>query len=232
VSIHIGAQVGDISERVLLPGDPLRARFIADTFLEDVICYNEVRGMYGYTGNYKGKSVSIQGTGMGMPSASIYINELIDFYGARRLIRIGTCGAMQPEVKIRDIVIAMSASTNSNMNRRVFGNIDYAPTADFELLSAAYNEVRNINTDVHVGGIYTSDAFYGVDPKETERLVDYNILAVEMETAALYTIAAQKKVQALTLLTVSDSLVTQEVTSSEERQNTFLDMIKMALEVI
>ncbi|HOO31976.1 MAG TPA: purine-nucleoside phosphorylase [Thermotogota bacterium] len=232
MSIHIGAQVGDISERVLLPGDPLRARFIADTFLEDVICYNEVRGMYGYTGNYKGKSVSIQGTGMGMPSASIYINELIDFYGARRLIRIGTCGAMQPEVKIRDIVIAMSASTNSNMNRRVFGNIDYAPTADFELLSAAYNEVRNINTDVHVGGIYTSDAFYGVDPKETERLVDYNILAVEMETAALYTIAAQKKVQALTLLTVSDSLVTQEVTSSEERQNTFLDMIKMALEVI
>jgi purine-nucleoside phosphorylase len=233
VSIHIGANPGDIAERVLLPGDPLRAKFIADTFLKDVVCYNEVRGMYGYTGTYNGKKVSVQGTGMGMPSASIYINELIDEFGVKKLIRIGTCGAMQPQVKIRDVVIAMSASNNSNMNRRIFGNnLDYAPTADFELLNAAYNQIKKIEADVHVGGIYTSDAFYGVDPKETEKLVEYNILAVEMETAALYTIAAQKRVQALTLLTVSDSLVTQEVTSSEERQNTFLDMIKMALEAI
>jgi purine-nucleoside phosphorylase len=232
LSIHIGAKNGDISEKVILPGDPLRAKFIADTFLKDVVCYNEVRGMYGYTGTYKGKRVSVQGTGMGMPSASIYITELIDFFGAKRLIRIGTCGAMQKQVKIRDIVIAMSASTNSNMCRKIFGNLDYAATADFELLNAAYNQISTMDVDVHVGGIYTSDSFYGVDPKETEKLVEYGILAVEMETAALYTIAAQKRVQALTLLTVSDSLVTKEETSSEERQNTFLDMIKAALEII
>ncbi|MCT4594016.1 MAG: purine-nucleoside phosphorylase [Anaeromicrobium sp.] len=232
MSTHIGAKVGDVAERVLLPGDPLRAKFIAETFLEDVVCYNEVRGMYGFTGTYKGKRVSIQGTGMGMPSASIYINELIDSYGANRLIRIGTCGSIQKHVKVRDVVIAMCASTNSNMNKKIFGNLDYAPSADFELLNEAYNQISTIDSNVHVGGILTNDSFYDGDKNDIEKLAEYGVLALEMETSALYTIAAKKKVQALTLLTVSDSLVTWEETSAQERQNTFTDMVKIALEII
>lgn len=232
MSTHIGANKGDIAERVLLPGDPLRAKFIAETFLEDVVCYNEVRGMYGYTGTYKGKKISVQGTGMGVPSAAIYINELIDSFDVKKLIRVGTCGAIQEDVKIRDVVIAMTASTNSNINKRTFGNIDFAPCADFELLNAAYNQIKNIGSDVHVGGILTNDTFYGGDKRDIEKLTDHGVLAVEMETTALYTIAALKKVQALTLLTVSDSLITWEETSAEERQTTFNDMVRIALEII
>lgn len=232
MSTHIGAKMGDIAEKVLVPGDPYRARFIAEKYLDDVVCYSEVRGMLGFTGAYKGKRVSIQGTGMGMPSASIYFNELINDYGVKSMIRIGTCGAIREEVKVRDVVIAMTASTNSNMNRRIFGNLDYAPCADFDLLYKAYEMSKSMDTDIHVGSICTNDSFYDGDSKEIKKLADYGVLALEMETSALYTISAKKNVKALTLLTVSDSLVTFEETSSEERQNTFLDMVEIALEII
>ncbi|MCT4686141.1 purine-nucleoside phosphorylase [Vallitalea sp.] len=232
MSTHINAKLGAVAEKVLLPGDPLRAKFIADTFLEDVICYNEVRGMYGYTGTYKGKRVSVQGTGMGIPSASIYINELIDDYNVESMIRVGTCGAIQEDVKVRDLIIAMGACTNSNINKKTFGNLDYAAIADFELLKAAYDnrEIANVNT--HVGNIVSNDSFYDGDKNDIEKLRSHGVLGIEMEAVALYTIAARKKVKALCLLTVSDSLVTFEETSAEERQKTFIDMMKIALEII
>jgi purine-nucleoside phosphorylase len=231
MSIHIGAKKGDIASTVLLPGDPLRAKYIAENFLTDAICYNEVRGMYGYTGTYKGKRISIQGTGMGIPSISIYINELITNYRAKNLIRIGSCGSMQADIKIRDVILAMSASTDSNINKIRFYGMDYASTANFDLLKKAYDIALEKDISVKVGSVLTTDTFYNDDPNSWKHWANYGILAVEMETAALYTLAVKFKVNALSILTVSDSLVTREETTSEERQKTFNQMVEVALEL-
>lgn len=230
MSVHLGAKMGDVADTVLLPGDPLRAKFIADTFLEDVTCYNEVRGMYGYTGTYKGKRISVQGTGMGVPSISIYTNELIREYGVKNLIRVGTAGAMKEEIKVRDIVIAMSSSSDSGVNKSRFNGLDYAPTASFKLLKAAYDTAIESGITPKVGQVFTADNFYNDCPDYWKKWADYGCLAIEMETTALYTIAAKNNVEALTILTISDSMVTGESTSSEERQSTFIDMMKIALD--
>ena len=232
MSIHIGAKEGDIASTILLPGDPLRAKYIAENFLTDTICYNEIRGMYGYTGTYKEKRVSIQGTGMGIPSISIYVNELITNYKAKNLIRIGSCGSMQADIKIRDVILAMSASTNSHINKIRFNGMDYAPTADFNLLKKAYDIALEKNISVKIGSVLTSDTFYQDDPNSWKHWANYGVLAVEMETAALYSLAAKFKVNALSILTVSDSLVTREETTSEERQKTFNQMVEVALELV
>lgn len=230
MSIHIAAKQGEIADIVLLPGDPLRAKFIAETFLEDVTCYNEVRNMLGFTGTYKGRRISVQGTGMGVPSISIYVTELMQEYGVQKLIRVGTCGAIQEDVKVRDVILAQSATSDSRMNQVIWGGgIDFAPTADFDLLYKAYNAGKEAGLNLKVGNIYTADMFYS-DEQQYEKLAKYGVLAVEMESAALYTLAAKFGRQALSVLTVSDHIITGEATSSEERQTTFLDMMKVALE--
>ena len=231
MSIHIGAKEGDVASTVLLPGDPLRAKYIAENFLTNTTCYNEVRGMYGYTGTYKGKRVSIQGTGMGIPSISIYINELITNYKAKNLIRIGSCGSMQQDIKIRDVILAMSASTDSHINKIRFNGMDYAPTANFNLLKRAHDIALEKDIPIKIGSVLTTDTFYNDDPNSWKHWANYGILAVEMETAVLYTLAAKFKVNALSILTVSDSLVTREETTSEERQKTFNQMVEVDLEL-
>lgn len=230
MSIHIGASAGDIAETVLMPGDPLRAKFIAENFLEDAKCYTEVRGMYGFTGTYKGKRVSVQGSGMGVPSIGIYVNELISDYGVKRIMRIGSCGALHESVKIRDIILGMSASTDSCINNVTFKGMTFAPTAHYNLFSKAVEAAKKLNLPVHAGNILSTDIFYNDDPEEWKIWSRHGVLGVEMEAAALYTIAAKKGIEALTILTVSDSLVTGESTSSEERQNTFTQMMELALE--
>ncbi|MFO1444755.1 purine-nucleoside phosphorylase [Bacillus sp. Bva_UNVM-123] len=229
MSIHIGAKENEIAETVLLPGDPLRAKYIAETFLENVKCYNEVRNMFGFTGTYKGHSVSVQGTGMGVPSISIYINELMSSYNVQNLIRVGTCGAIQKDVKVRDVILAMTASTDSQMNRLTFGGLDYAPAANFDLLKNAYDLGTEKGLNLKVGNVLTADMFYN-DNAELEKWAKYQILAIEMETAALYTLAAKFGRKALSILTVSDHILTGEETTSEERQTTFNEMIEVALE--
>ncbi len=229
MSIHIGASQNEIAETVLLPGDPLRAKYIAETFLENVQCYNEVRNMLGFTGEYKGHRISVQGTGMGVPSISIYINELMQSYNVQNLIRVGTCGAIQKDVKVRDVILAMSASTDSQVNRLTFGGVDYAPTASFDLLTKAYNAGLEKGLNLKVGNVFTADTFYN-DNAEHEKWAQYGILAIEMETSALYTLAAKFGRNALSVLTVSDHIITGEETSSEERQTTFNEMIEVALE--
>lgn len=231
MSVHINAKEHEIADTVLLPGDPLRAKYIAETFLEDVHLYNEVRNMFGYTGTYKGKRVSVQGTGMGVPSISIYINELMNSYNVQTLVRVGTCGAIQKDVKVRDVILAMSASTDSQMNRLTFGGVDYASTADFDLLLKAYNAGLEKGLNLKAGNVFTADHFYN-DNAELEKWAKYKILAVEMETAALYTLAAKLDRKALSVLTVSDHILTGEETTAEERQTTFNDMIEVALEAV
>jgi purine-nucleoside phosphorylase len=222
LSIHINAEKGAIAETVLLPGDPLRAKYIAETFLEDVTQYNEVRNMFGYTGTYKGERISVQGTGMG-------VTELMQEYNVQNLIRVGTCGAIQKDVKLRDVIIAQGATTNSNMNDIIFDKIKYAPIADFDLLTKAYNAGIEKGLNLRVGNVFTEDLFYN-EFSDHEKLAQYGVLAVEMEAAALYTLAAKFGRKALTILTVSDHILTGEATSSEERQLTFNDMIIVALE--
>ncbi|WP_019412639.1 purine-nucleoside phosphorylase [Paenisporosarcina sp. TG20] len=229
MSVHINAKKGDIADTILLPGDPLRAKYIAETFLEDVVLYNEVRNMFGYTGNYKGKRISVQGTGMGVPSISIYITELMNEYDVQKLIRVGTCGSIHHDVKVRDVILAQSASTDSKMNELIFKGINYAPTADFDLLLKAYNAGLEKGLNLKVGNVFTEDVFYN-EYAEHEKWAQYGILALEMESSALYTLAAKYGRQALSILTVSDHLLTGEVTTSEERQLTFNDMIEVALE--
>ena len=231
MSIHIGAKEGEIASTVLLPGDPLRAKYIAENFLTNTTCYNEVRGMYGYTGTYKGKRISVQGTGMGIPSISIYVNELITNYKAKNLIRIGSCGSMQADIKIRDVILAMSASTDSHINKIRFNGMDYASIANFDLLKKAYDIAIEKGISVKVGSVLTTDTFYHDDPNSWKHWANYGVLTVEMETAVLYTLAAKFKVNALSILTVSDSLVTREETTSEERQKTFNQMVEVALEL-
>ncbi len=229
MSIHINAKKGEIAETILLPGDPLRAKYIAETFLEDVTQYNDVRNMFGYTGTYKGERISVQGTGMGVPSISIYITELMQEYGVQKLIRVGTCGAIQKDVKLRDVIIAQGATTNSTMNQIIFDKINYAPIANFDLLSKAYEAGKAKGLNLRVGNVFTEDLFYN-EFSDHEQLAQYGVLAVEMETSALYTLAAKFGREALSILTVSDHILTGEATSSEERQLTFNDMIEVALD--
>lgn len=229
MSVHIGAEAGAVAPTVLLPGDPLRAKYVAETYLSDVTQYNSVRGMLGFTGAWNGTPVSVQGSGMGMPSLAIYANELICDYGAKRLIRIGSCGSMQESVKVRDLVVALSASTDSGMNQRRFRGMDFAATANWSLVERATTLARERNLSFHAGNILSSDGFYQDDPDEWKLWAAYGVLAVEMETNQLYTLAAKYSVEALCLLTVSDSLVTGEALSSEERQTSFHEMMELAL---
>ncbi|SMX47322.1 purine-nucleoside phosphorylase [Maliponia aquimaris] len=230
MTIHIGAAPGEIAETVLMPGDPRRAEWAAKTFLDDVRCVNEVRGMSGFTGTWRGHRVSIQGSGMGMPSLSIYANELLRDYGARTLIRIGSCGAMQKDVKIRDIVIAMTASTISTPSKGLFRELSYAPCADYGLLAAAVDAARAKGVTPHVGGIYSSDVFYDERPDLNEQMVRHGVLAVEMEAAELYCVAARFGARALAVLTVSDHLITGEAMPSKDREQSFGEMVEIALE--
>jgi purine-nucleoside phosphorylase len=231
VSIHIGAKQGQIAPTILLPGDPLRAKHIAESMLEDVILFNEVRGMLGYTGRYKDKRVSVMGSGMGMPTLSIYVNELIRDYQVKTLIRVGTCGALQPDLKIGDIVLAMTASTDSQMNKLRFNGMDYAPAASFELLLKAYQVAQERGIDVRVGGMLSGDTFYSDNPDWWKIWAEYGALVVEMETSALYTLAAKFKADALSILTVSDSLVTREEATAQQREQGFTRMAEIALEI-
>ena len=230
MSIHIGAEQGEIAQTVLLPGDPLRAKYIAETMLEDVLCYNEVRGMLGYTGRYGDKSVSVQGSGMGMPSLAIYVHELVTEYHVTTLFRVGTCGAFQPHLKVGDIVLPMTASTNSHINKLRFDGMDFAPAASFDLLLKAYEAAKARGPRVYVGGILSSDTFYGDDPESWKKWAAYGVLAAEMETSTLYTLAAKFKVRALSVLTVSDSLATGELATAAQRERGFPQMAEIALE--
>lgn len=234
MSTHIGAEPGQIAPQVLMPGDPLRAKWIAETFLDDVECYSQVRGMYGFTGSYQGHRVSVQGSGMGLPSLSIYVNELLREYDVRSIVRVGSCGALTDKLAVRDLVIASGACTDSSMNRIRFEGLDYAPVANFGLLRAAYDAAvaRGLEARTHVGLIFSSDSFYSPRPELTARMVDYGVLAVEMEASALYTLCAQHGAAALTVCTVSDHIVTGEQTTSQEREQTFGDMVETALEAM
>jgi purine-nucleoside phosphorylase len=229
MSLHINAKAGDIAETILLPGDPLRAKFIAENILQDSKCYSEVRGMYGFTGSYKGKKVSVQGTGMGLPSISIYANELIDNYNVKNLIRVGTCGSMHVDITLGHVILAMSSCSESNFNRRVFRDMDFAPTANFDLLQKAHSYAKDKIKNLHIGSVLSADKFYNEDSEEWKLWAKYGVLGVEMETSALYTIAAKKQCKALSILTVSDCLVTGEVSSSMERQESFMSMVEIAL---
>ena len=229
MTVHIGAKPGDIAETVLLPGDPYRARWAAERFLEKPRLVNEVRGMLGYTGTWNGHPVTIHGTGMGMPSLSIYVNELIRDYGARTLIRIGSAGGMQPQVKLRDVVLAMTASTLSTPSRGIFRELNFAPSADFGLLAAAHAAARARGVPIHAGGIYSSDVFYDERPDLNEQMQRHGILCVEMETAELYTLAARHGARALAVLTISDHLLTHEALPSDQRERSFGDMVEIAL---
>jgi len=232
MSIHIEAKKGDIAETILLPGDPMRAKWIAETFLEDVFCYNKVRGMLGYTGYYKGKRVSVQGTGMGIPSALIYFHELINEYEVKNLIRVGSAGSYQKDINIRDIVIAMAASSTSGINNSRFTNADFAPTANFELFMRAALYAKENNIDIKAGNILSADEFYSDDFNDYKKWSEFGILCVEMETSGLYTIAAKHNVRALSILTISDSLVTGETTSAKDREKSFDKMIEIALSTL
>jgi purine-nucleoside phosphorylase len=232
MSTHINAKPGDIAETVLLPGDPMRAKWIAGTFFKNPVCYNNVRGMFGYTGTYKGKRVSVQGTGMGIPSTLIYCHELINDYGVKNLIRVGSAGSYQKDINIRDIVIAMSASSTSGINNSRFINADYSPTANFELFMKAATYAKDNNIVIKAGNILSSDEFYEDNFNNYKKWAEFGVLCVEMEAAGLYTIAAKHSVKALAILTISDSLVTGERTSSKERESSFNTMIDIALSTL
>ena len=227
---HNAAKPGEIAECVLMPGDPLRAKWVAETFLTGARQVNGVRGMLGFTGLWRGRPVSVHGSGMGMPSLSIYANELIRDYGAKTLVRIGSAGAMRPEVKLRDVVIAMTASSTSTPSRTIFREMNFAPCADFGLLERAVAAARASGVPVHVGGILSSDTFYDERPDLTEQLARHGTLAVEMETAELYTVAARHGARALAVLTVSDHLLTHESLPPEDRERSFGAMVEIALQ--
>lgn len=230
MSVHIEATEGQIAETVLLPGDPLRAKYIAETFLTDVEQYNRVRNMFGYTGTYKGRRVSVQGTGMGIPSMMIYAEELITGYNVKNLIRVGTAGGMQKDVKVRDVILAQGATTDSAVVKNTFDDqVQFAPIADFDLLRTAYEIATEQGMKVKVGNILSADRFYNAE-LDKKKLADYGVLATEMEAAGLYTLAAKYNRRALAILTISDHLITGEETSSDEREKTFNDMMIVALE--
>lgn len=229
MTIHIGAKPGEIAETVLLPGDPRRAKWAAETFLTDPVCVNEVRGMLGYTGTWNGHRVTIHGTGMGMPSLSIYVNELIRDYGAKTLIRIGSAGAMQEGVQLRDLVLAMTCTTISTPSKGIFRELNYAPCADWSLLRAAEAAARAKGAPVHVGGIYSADVFYDERPDLNQQMTRHGVLCVEMEAAELYTLAARYGCRALAVLTISDHLLTHGKLTPEERERSFAEMVEIAL---
>jgi purine-nucleoside phosphorylase len=237
MSTHLGADPGEIAPVVLMPGDPLRARWIAETFLEDARCYTEVRGMLGFTGTWHGRRVSVQGSGMGQPSLAIYVHELFTEYDVQSVIRVGSCGALTDDLALRDIVIAAGACTDSSMNRIAFEGLDYAPVADFGLLRAAVEAAEHRaasgpvagSSRTHVGLLFSSDSFYAARPELVTRMVGYGVLAVEMEASALYTLAAKHGRRALAICTVSDHVVTGEETTAAERQQTFGEMVEIAL---
>jgi purine-nucleoside phosphorylase len=229
---HISARKGDFAPSILLPGDPLRARHIAENLLEDVTPVNEVRNMLGFTGSYQGVPVSVMGTGMGIPSASIYATELITEYGVERLIRVGSCGGILASVQLRDVILAIGACTDSGVNRVRYGGYDFAATADYGLLRAAVDAAEARGIAVKVGNIHSADLFYNPDPEAFDRMEAMGVLAVEMEAAGLYGVAAEKGGRALTIATVSDHVRTGASTTSEEREQTFDDMVVIALEAI
>ncbi|MDF1802896.1 purine-nucleoside phosphorylase [Thalassovita sp.] len=230
MTIHIGAAPEDIAETVLLPGDPYRAKWAAETFLESPKLVNEVRGMLGFTGTWKGHRVTIHGSGMGMPSLSIYANELIRDYGVKTLIRIGSCGGMQAKINVRDVILAMSASSISTPSRGIFKELNFAPCADWSLLRAAADAATRKGVPTHVGGIYSADVFYDERPDLNEQMTRHGILGVEMEAAELYNLAARYGVRALAVLTVSDHLLTGAALPSEDRERSFGEMVEIALE--
>lgn len=230
MSVHIEAKEGQIADKILLPGDPLRAKFIADNFLEDAQQFNNVRGMLGYTGTYKGHRISVMGTGMGMPSISIYAHELITEYGVKKLIRVGTAGALNEDVHVRDLVLAQGAATTSRIIKNDWPQFDLPQIADFDLLDKAYHIAKNLNLQTHVGNVLSADLFYS--DIDTLAIGKLGVKAVEMEAAALYYLGAKDNVQTLGIMTISDSLVTGESTSAEERQNTFTDMMRVGLETL
>ena len=229
---HISASEGAFAPSILLPGDPLRARYIAEAFLDDAVEVTSVRNMLGFTGSYRGTPVSTMGTGMGMPSASIYLTELTRFYGVKRLIRVGSCGGISTDVKMREVILAIGACTDSGTNRTRYNGWDYASTASFDLLRAASEAAATMGIRTHVGNLHSSDLFYNTYQDSVEIWQRMGILAVEMEAAALYAIAAEERAQALAIVTVSDHLVTGEQTSSAERERTFDDMVRIGLEAI
>jgi len=230
MSIHIGAKPGEIAETVLLPGDPLRAKFVAENLFEDVNCYSQVRGMYGYTGTYNGLPISIQGTGMGIPSISIYVHELIREYGVKNLIRVGTCGCIQKNMDLGQVLLAIGACTDSTTNNITFNGLQYAPTANYHLLTKAYQAAESLGISCVVGNIYSTDLFYLDDPDRYQACIEHGVLAVDMETSALYTLAARSQANALSILTVSDHIITGAQSTAQERQEKFIDMMKVALE--
>lgn len=232
MSVHINATKGQVAESVLMPGDPLRAKYIAEHYLTEVEQYNTVRNMFGYTGLYKGQRVSVQGSGMGIPSIMIYVNELYTEFGAERIIRIGSAGGMQENVKVRDIVLAQGATTDSSIFNNIFHNqVTFAPIASFNLLDKAYHLAKDRGVGVHVGNVLSSDRFYNAE-LDKKKLMDYGMLCVEMEAAGLYALAAQHKKEALAILTISDHLLTGEETTAQEREQTFNDMMEIALETV
>lgn len=229
---HMNAAPGDFAPSVLMPGDPLRAQYIAEKWLDEPRRVTDVRNMWGYTGSYCGTPVSVMAHGMGIPSASIYCTELVTEYGVKRLIRVGSCGTTHPDVKLRDVLIAMGASTDSNVNRMRFGGFDFAPLATFSLVANAVRAAEDNKVRYHVGNIFSADLFYTPQPEMFETLAKYNVLGVEMEAAGIYPIAAEHGVEALAICTVSDDIVSGEALSSDERQNTFDEMITVALETV
>lgn len=232
MSTHIGADAGQIAPRVLLPGDPLRATWIAETFLDDAECYSTVRNMLGFTGSYRGERISVQGTGMGLPSFSIYCNELIRDYDVRQLVRVGSCGALVESLEMRDIVIAISASTDSSMNKLRFHGLDYAAAADYGLLRAAADAAEAAGMPATVGRLFSSDSFYTDRPELMDLMVSYGVIAVEMEANALYTLAAKYDRRALAVVTVCDHLVSGAELTSQERERSFDDMVRLALDAM
>jgi purine-nucleoside phosphorylase len=229
---HISAEKGSLAEAILLPGDPLRAKYIAERFLSDARQVTSVRNMLGFTGTHDGVAVSVMGTGMGIPSASIYATELVREYGCRRLVRVGSCGGISPNVGIRDVVVAVGACTDSGVNRTRYRGWDFAATADFGLVRAAVEAAEEAGMNVHVGNIHSADLFYNPTEDAFDVMESMGVLAVEMEAAGLYGIAAQEGARALTICTVSDHVRTGEGTSPEDRERTFDDMVRLALDAL
>ena len=227
---HMNAAPGDFAETVLMPGDPLRAQYISDTYLDNARRVTDVRNMWGFTGEYKGQRVSVMAHGMGIPSASIYCTELITEYDVKRVIRVGSCGTSHPDVKLRDIIIAMGASTDSNCNRMRFGGYDYAALASFDLVEKAVAAAKAADVNYHIGNIFSADLFYTPDPAIFETLAKYNVYGVEMEAAGIFAIAAENNVEAVAICTVSDDIVTGNALSSDDRATTFDEMILVGLE--
>ncbi len=230
-SIHISAKVGEIADTILLPGDPMRAKHVAENLLQDAVCFNQVRGMLGFTGFYNGKKVSIMGSGMGMGSTAIYVNELIETYGVKQLIRVGTCGAIKTELEVGQVILAMSASGDSGANRSYFGGLHYAATADFDLLLKAYSAAQRLGIDTKQGSIFSTNTFYDDDPQRWDKWEQHGILGVEMESQILFTLAKRLKAKALAILTVSDNIRTGASASSQEREQSYMDMMRIGFEL-